>query len=239
MKAHTQSEHINNCRAQLHVLGVNINKNILRIEDVGDYIPGSIMVQDFGIMANTYMNKNGCDFLRHSSEELRNLGSDYFSRFFPAQEIEILKEDLKHFIALGDYNKSQSVFQRVRPDSDTEYKWYLTTSKLYPIQDQAESPKLIHIAVEANSLSFAGKKLGNLIADDIFVRRNYHLFNLLTAREKEIICLIAKGVSSMVIADTLFLSIHTVNNHRKNIIHKLGITSLSQLVKFAVSFGII
>lgn len=55
----------------------------------------------------------------------------------------------------------------------------------------------------------------------------------LTQREKEIIVLLAQEKSSQEIADTLFISIFTVNTHRKNILHKLGIKNTAGLMKFA------
>lgn len=55
----------------------------------------------------------------------------------------------------------------------------------------------------------------------------------LTQREKEIITLLAKEKSSQEIADALFISIYTVNTHRKNILHKLGIKNTAGLMKFA------
>lgn len=56
----------------------------------------------------------------------------------------------------------------------------------------------------------------------------------LTEREKNILRLIAFGFSSMEIADNLFLSIHTINTHRKNILKKLGIKTVSGLMVYAL-----
>ncbi|HEY3430374.1 MAG TPA: response regulator transcription factor [Cyclobacteriaceae bacterium] len=55
----------------------------------------------------------------------------------------------------------------------------------------------------------------------------------LTDREIEIIRLLAQGHSSAYIAKTLFLSTHTVNTHRKNILRKLEVSSTVELVNFA------
>jgi LuxR family transcriptional regulator, quorum-sensing system regulator SdiA len=63
-------------------------------------------------------------------------------------------------------------------------------------------------------------------------------FELLTKREKEIIRLIADGNTSMDISTILFISIHTVNNHRKNIYKKLGTKNLACLVKYAIHFDL-
>lgn len=64
--------------------------------------------------------------------------------------------------------------------------------------------------------------------DDSFVKSL-----MLTQREKEIITLLAKEKSSQEIADILFISVYTVNTHRKNILNKLGIKNTAGLMKFA------
>ncbi|HCQ29700.1 MAG TPA: hypothetical protein DIU39_05395 [Flavobacteriales bacterium] len=55
----------------------------------------------------------------------------------------------------------------------------------------------------------------------------------LSVRELEIIELIAKGLTNKQIADKLFLSTHTVNTHRKNIMKKLGIKNTAGIVIYA------
>ena len=54
-----------------------------------------------------------------------------------------------------------------------------------------------------------------------------NIFNL-TAREREILKLIAEGRSNKDIAEKLVLSLHTVKNHVKNIIHKLAVDDRTQ-----------
>ena len=55
----------------------------------------------------------------------------------------------------------------------------------------------------------------------------------LTEREKDIIKLIALGHTNKQIADELFISAHTVNTHRKNIMSKLNIKNVAGLVVYA------
>jgi DNA-binding NarL/FixJ family response regulator len=55
-----------------------------------------------------------------------------------------------------------------------------------------------------------------------------------TEREIEIIRHVAEGLSNKEIAEKLFLSPHTINTHRKNIMHKLQINNTAGLVLFAV-----
>ncbi len=56
----------------------------------------------------------------------------------------------------------------------------------------------------------------------------------LSQREKEIISLVAKGMTNQEIADKLFLSIHTVITHRRNIARKLEIHSATGLTIYAI-----
>jgi DNA-binding NarL/FixJ family response regulator len=56
----------------------------------------------------------------------------------------------------------------------------------------------------------------------------------ISEREMEIIRLVSEGLSNQEIADKLFLSVHTVNTHRKNIMGKLGINNTAGLVMYAV-----
>jgi DNA-binding CsgD family transcriptional regulator len=59
--------------------------------------------------------------------------------------------------------------------------------------------------------------------------------NPLTRREMEVLEKIGQGKTSRQIAETLNLSVFTVNNHRKHICKKIGLHSTAQLVAFAVT----
>lgn len=62
---------------------------------------------------------------------------------------------------------------------------------------------------------------------------------VLTRREKEILCLIARGLTNKKIALDLQISIHTVENHRANLSEKLGARNVAALVQFAIEKGLI
>lgn len=61
----------------------------------------------------------------------------------------------------------------------------------------------------------------------------------LSEREKEIVKLVAEGLTSSEIAQKLFIAEHTVRTHRKNIFKKLGINNTSQLTRFAINNKIV
>ena len=61
----------------------------------------------------------------------------------------------------------------------------------------------------------------------------------LTPREREVLKLIAEGKSSKEIANLLFISVFTVNNHRASIMQKLDLNKATDLVKYAIRKGYI
>ena len=61
----------------------------------------------------------------------------------------------------------------------------------------------------------------------------------LTKREREIVALIAGGVSSKEIAEKLFISLKTVETHRSNIMQKLGLKCAADVTKYAIKAGLV
>ena len=61
----------------------------------------------------------------------------------------------------------------------------------------------------------------------------------LTRREIEVLRLIAEEYSNPEIADKLFISIRTVDTHRRNLLEKLGVKNTAGLVKYAIKHGLV
>ena len=68
---------------------------------------------------------------------------------------------------------------------------------------------------------------------------NDAVYGTLTAREQEILRLLAEGMSSKEIAQKLFISPKTVENHRANIMNKLDLHSTIELLRYAAKLGLI
>ncbi|WP_353164338.1 response regulator transcription factor [Empedobacter brevis] len=61
----------------------------------------------------------------------------------------------------------------------------------------------------------------------------------LTRREKEVLIEAAQGLTTQQIADKLFISTHTVDSHRKNLIEKFKSSNLSSAITSAIEYGLI
>lgn len=62
---------------------------------------------------------------------------------------------------------------------------------------------------------------------------------VLSPRELEVLKLVAEGHTNQEIADRLILSIKTVQAHRANVMEKLGLENITQLVRFAIRYGLL
>lgn len=78
------------------------------------------------------------------------------------------------------------------------------------------------------------KKTGELVRPVSASRQK-----LLTGREREVLLMIRRGLFSKEIADRMNLSLYTVNNHRKNILAKLGADNIMEAINIAHDYGIL
>ncbi|MFO7708773.1 MAG: response regulator transcription factor [Desulfobacterales bacterium] len=81
------------------------------------------------------------------------------------------------------------------------------------------------------------RKLAGLTADQRSLRDPG--YEALTAREQEILTLLAEGQTLKTIGERLFISPKTVENHRTSIMRKLGVHSTFELIRYAAKVGII
>lgn len=87
---------------------------------------------------------------------------------------------------------------------------------------------------------FSYEVTDTLANKDIEIKPKQQLKTLgLTEREREILTLIAEGLSSKMIADDLSISLSTVETHRKALIKKLEVSNVAGLVRIAVQEGLV
>ena len=113
----------------------------------------------------------------------------------------------------------------------------------YLLKDSAENDLIQAVRAVAAGKAFFSPTVSKLLAED-YVRQVQQRgaedpYDLLTARERELLQLIAEGKSAKEIAGLLNLSAHTVDTHRANLMQKLNVHSIPELILYAVRTGII
>jgi DNA-binding NarL/FixJ family response regulator len=116
-------------------------------------------------------------------------------------------------------------------------------AKGYLLKDSAESDLIRAVHAVAGGKSFFSPAVSKVLLDD-YVRKLQRsgaedAYDLLTPREREILQLIAEGKSNKDVANLLNLSVYTVETHRSNIMEKLNLRGIPELILYAVRKGII
>ena len=116
-------------------------------------------------------------------------------------------------------------------------------AKAYLLKDSAEADLIRAIRAVREGKSFFSPAVSRTLLED-YVRQlerrgEEDTYELLSAREREILQLIAEGKSNKEVANLLHLSLHTVETHRTHILQKLNLHSIPELILYAVRKGII
>jgi len=110
----------------------------------------------------------------------------------------------------------------------------------YLLKDSAGAEVVSAIrAVHSGGRYLSQKITASVVDDYIAERHRVSPLETLNVRERQILQLVAEGKSSAEVAAMLFLSPKTVDTYRSRVMHKLGISDLPSLVKFAIQNGLI
>lgn len=115
--------------------------------------------------------------------------------------------------------------------------------KGYLLKDSAEEDLVRAIRAVLEGKSFFSPAVAQMLADE-YTRTMQRKaledsYELLSAREKEVLQLLAEGKSNKEVATLLNLSTYTVESHRTHIMQKLGLRNFAELVLYAVRKKII
>jgi DNA-binding NarL/FixJ family response regulator len=179
-------------------------------------------------------------FIIHSSEIIRK-GMNAILRSYFNTEIILLekKEELKSFCELKGRDiviiyenipvRESANFQQIQKNNRVKWIAYLNDH-----EEPAEPLPLCKFYITSKTQAPQLQKLVAHCWENTRKQPKTTESEELTAREKDVLTLVALGHSNKIIAEKLFISIHTVISHRKNITDKTGIKSISGLTVYAI-----
>jgi two-component system, NarL family, response regulator NreC len=147
-----------------------------------------------------------------------------------ARQIHATHPDIK-VIVVSMYGEAQYVREALRAGASG-----------YVLKHDAFTELLTAIRAVMSGKRYLSAQLADVMMDD-YVRgagKKQPASDLekLSAREREILQMVAEGHSSAEIADRLHISIRTVDAHRSSVMQKLSIHSIASLTKFAIVNGL-
>lgn len=187
-----------------------------------------------GLAENLNETDVGFEKLMHPDDLLAVMEAGYY---FLKMAIKMDSSDLKKFkqindyrIRLGDGSLLRLIEQHRSLETDPNGNIWLALST-------------VDVSPDQNISSPAQNRLVNIETGESFTlpssNPNAEQYLDLTKREKKVLELISKGKISKQVADELFISVHTVNTHRQNIIQKLNVTNTTEAVRLAANLGFI
>lgn len=112
----------------------------------------------------------------------------------------------------------------------------------YLLKESAGSEVVNAVRAVQTGQRYLSQKISDKLVDDYISQRRAAQtespLGRLSLREREVLQLVAEGKSSAEIADILSLSLKTVETYRSRLMHKLGISDLPDLVRFAIQHGL-
>ena len=110
----------------------------------------------------------------------------------------------------------------------------------YMLKDGAFEELIHAIRLVASNRIYLSPGIGSVLVDDLRhpSQDKGPALPLLTAKEREVLQLVAEGKSTKEIASQLNVSVKTAETHRQHIMEKLGIHSVAELTKYAVREGL-
>ena len=123
---------------------------------------------------------------------------------------------------------------------DTKVIYELTKDNVdgYVPKNAGKIEFLLAIKTILKGEKYFSESIKQTYMDSIFNKKKEVIVSL-TNREKEVLKLIAEEFTTQEIANHLFLSKHTIESYRKNLISKLEVRNLAGLTKYAIKLGLL
>lgn len=104
--------------------------------------------------------------------------------------------------------------------------------------EKSELLEAIHVIVKDDTY-FSEETEEKYLSNQLKIEKQISTLTELSSREKEILVLIAHEYNTAEIAEKTFISLNTVNTHRRNLLSKLNAKNTAGLVKYAVENGLV
>ena len=141
------------------------------------------------------------------------------------------------------HTEAAIVFLSMHSDESYVLRALKSGARGYLLKDSAEQDLIHAVETVHDGKAFFSPAISKMLVEDYWRQMREHQvedsYELLTARERQVLQLLAEGRSNKEVAGLLDLSLHTVETHRGNIMQKLGLHSGAEIILYAVRKGII
>ncbi|MER2996777.1 helix-turn-helix transcriptional regulator [Pontibacter populi] len=235
-----QTDSLPDTNNKLITLDERMQQKIADIAAVADHLPAVVIIHNFQKnMTVEYISPRGTRELGFTVEQIREMGEEYHAKFFNPEDMPDQIAKMTDLLQKNSDDEIASLFQQVRASEDHPWAWHLTTIKILMRDDEGKVLLTIALAFPIDPLHHVTSKVTRLLDENNFLRKNYNRYSRLSEREREILKHISLGKSASESAEELFISVSTVETHRRNLKKKLDTSSFFELTQYARAFDLI
>jgi DNA-binding CsgD family transcriptional regulator len=221
------------------------------LERIAEVQTSSVLVFDFYKRNYLFKRIHYSKQIGHNNQKIDELGLTYFVSLIHPEDYTIL---------LDTYQKALCFLESLHIAEKKDYKLIYNfrakgnDGKYYPIIEQVVILELdkkgkiwLLLAISdflpsKGKMEKASRQLINIKTNTLYLFSNNSDYNekqVLSTREMEVLGLVSKGFASKEIAEKLFISVNTVNNHRQHILEKINAANTAEAVAYARNLGLI
>lgn len=180
------------------------------------------------------MNNTGCKWFGISNDEINKMGRAFTEKYFHPDTLNYEFPKIISFYKNDNKEKQFISLQKIKNPETDEYNVCLALIKY-----RNNKNDFLGFTSPVSTNTTFQTKIKRIFEEQIFKEKNKEIFSRLTVREKQILTQLAQGFNNPQIAENLFISRCTVEQHRKNINRKLRIKSFRDIFNFAQAFNLI
>ena len=205
---------------------------------------------NYNTLSIEYISQNAFDLTRKDQDYFSGSGESLMKKIFRAKDVRFITDEIpKAFQAVREKYQHDEI-------ANLSFQIFIRLSeglcggrnKMFQYQvvefDDSKKPLLclgwvsdVSFATEPQYISIAVSHQGDGDSEIVYQQRLNYGDEILSNREIQIVRLLVEGNTSQDVADELNISVKTVNNHRQNILRKLGAKSTSEVIRYAVMRG--
>ncbi len=216
-----------------NVLGLSYKEQLLFYEKIFSSLNAIIFVFDLNNYRMLWVNDAFKKILGYKNST-EKIPEDVLLEIYHPDDRDLLADIKKYF-----KRKKKGTYTAIFKfrNSKGKYIWLCSVANLFRRTPDNSVFEMVGVSINfSNELSY-GKNL-KVVSREQLKQSNKPIIEQLTKRERELTRYFAQGYQTKEIAEMIGVSFHTVNNHRKNILKKLGFKNIASLVNFAVEHGL-
>lgn len=230
-RKYSYKENQDSLQGSISRLGELLTKK-LTIEEISELIPGALHINSLSDFSIRYFDKSGESIYKCPTEKVISEGIPLMKEIIHPEEFISVPKRLQEFVDKNDSHSILSFFQRLKGVSEKHYEWYFTSCKI-------SGYGLISITQSVRNLGGNRLQIERILDENVFFKKNFKKFQLLTKREKEILKELAIGKTAPKISQEYFISVNTVKTHRQRVFEKLEVKTFTELYKYAFHFDLL